>query len=138
MNKKNDDIQFGDPETWHQKVNEFIDDQKPKTKKEILDAANARGHFLPGEFDYSNIKIGYNDEVTKMLFEDNTARRCKDGKLRDATDREYTVEEAVKNNIEIFQRRKSLNLGNFNPNNNDPELLDYQRKFHYKLFRKNK
>ena len=93
---------------------------------------------MPGEFDYSNTKIGYNDEVTKMLFEDNTVRRSKDGKLRDATDREYTVEEAVKNNIEIFQRRKSLNLGNFNPNNNDPELLDYQRKFHYKLFRKNK
>lgn len=101
--------------------------QKPETKKEILDAAYSRGEFLPGEFDTSTSLS--NDDLLDKIKKHNDVY-YKNGKYLDDGGREYTVEEAAKQNYQNFRKHKQAGFKKVkNANNRSRELLNEQRKF---------
>lgn len=100
--------------------------QKPKTKREILDAAYSRGYFLDGEFN-PNAKIS--DDYLLEAIKKHDDVFYKNGKYVDESGQVYTVKEAAKQNYQNFKRHRDAGFKKVkNANNRSRDLLTEQRK----------
>ena len=83
--------------------------------------------------------LGYSPEVSDIIEKEYDVKYDADtGKFLDGMGNEYTLQEAVKTNADNFKRRRKLNKKAYNVNNSNPQLLEEQRKRHFKYFGKPK
>jgi hypothetical protein len=83
--------------------------------------------------------LGYTPEVSDAIEKEYDVKyNAVVGKFLDGMGNEYTLQEAVKTNADNFKRRRKLNKKAYNVNNSNPQLIEEQRKHHFKYFGKSK
>lgn len=103
--------------------------QKPKTKREVMDAALARGEFLPGEFN-ANVRLSNDAVLDEIKKTDDVKYNKHTGKFEDEAGNVFTLKEAAKQNYQNFRRHKAAGFKKAkNANNRSRDLLEEQRKF---------
>jgi len=108
------------------------------SKAEILKQGEIDGYIKPEQIDKTK-KIGYSKDIQESMYKDYDVKFDETtGKFLDGMGADYSIQEAVAQNAENLKRRRALDLKPYNANNANPELLEYQRKHHSKIFgRKN-
>jgi len=112
-----------------EQVADNLTKDKSKTKREILDAAYARGEFLPGEFN-STVPLSNDFVLEEIKKHDDVKYNKHTGKFEDESGRTYTAAEAAKQNYLNFKRHKKAGFKKVkNANNRSRDLLEEQRKY---------